>query len=120
VKEFQLTSDTDRRVKLIYQGKIRIGSVDSRIVGMDSAKFEAGPEFKHTETDVSALAEICTRVAPWLRVYVGGRLWNKRTVGEDISTVRNHREPIDGFYECEVAGIACRTTGCSATGRMAG
>lgn len=80
---------TSRRVYKLKGGRVRTGNVRSRLPH-PTTLFTEGRARTHELAAVQAVNEIVKRVAPWVTVYCGPRLWSR---DDDVS---GNREAIVG------------------------
>jgi hypothetical protein len=98
----------DLVVRRIHRGEIRTGTVRTGLPAAMAGQswWEPGPVRQHTSAAVDAVADVVSRCAPWLRVYVGPALWQMMPEGRDPSEYREVRRLPDGKLAARIAGQA--------------
>ena len=99
----------DVAVHRICGGRVRSGTVRSRLPScVTRSRFEAGPLMPQGADVLTAVVSTVTRCAPWLRVYVGPRLWSECAADDtDAYACRATLRPLpDGRVQYEHHGLA--------------
>lgn len=100
-------------VILFHDGRRRTGTTRSRLPEhCQLSRFTPGVLPQQEET-ADAVQEIATRCAPWLKVYLGPRLWSVAYSDTDsnLSCRANTKRLIDGSIAYEHLGLACTNGG---------
>lgn len=104
-----MTGDT--AVHEIHHGRVRTGSVRTRLPTCSDSWYELGPVMLHANAVLESLRETATRCVPGIRIFLGPRLCRRRGGDcDDSYTWRpNIRHTPDGEIEYEHHGLACYT-----------
>lgn len=108
------TPDVDQVVHEIHEGRVRKGSVRSRLPEcVTRTRFGPGPVMVQSAAVLAAVTTTATRCAPWLRCYVGPRLWSvcAEDQGDWCSCSAVWQRLPDGRIEYEHTGLACWPAG---------
>ena len=92
---------------------MRVGTTHSRLPAcVGETCFEPGPLMPHGAAVLDAVAGTVTRCSPWLRLYLGPRLWSVADADADLLACRPvMRRRADGRTEYEHHGLACWESG---------
>jgi hypothetical protein len=99
-------SDT---VAMIQEGRVSMGTTRSRMPS-ERTWFGRGV-LPHAEDTLAAMREVATRCVPWVRVYVGPRLWSIADSEEDFACRSVVADLPDGRKAYEHNGVALLTKG---------
>lgn len=101
----------DLVVRRIHHGSVRTGTVRTNLPAALTGQtwWQPGPVRQHTAAAVDAVAEVCTRCAPWLRCYIGPALWCMVPDGRSLAEYRAVHLLPNGRWAARIAGQAWRS-----------
>ena len=99
---------TDIVVSMIHRGRIVRGTVNTKLpygVG-DTTRFYPAPRMPCADETLVAVKEVADRCVPWVKVFVGPRLWCYTLPGDDLSAFIRLSVSPDGRSIHEIGGQA--------------
>lgn len=102
------TRPTDISVNLIQGGRMRQGTVSTRLPYdmWDRSRFFPAPRLPCATETLEAVRNLATRCVPWVQVLVGPRLWSYNDPEDDLTAFCNLMVSPDGRIMHEIGGQA--------------